>query len=527
MNYDIVINNGLVVFGNENQAEFLNLGIISDKIVDISKEKLIGKKNIDANGKIVSPGFIDPHCHSDLSVFFDYEMTSKIFQGVTTEISGNCGIGMTPTIAGHEKELKKYVIDHFLTPKDFKLEEYRDLNSLKDVITTKKTVTNQGYLVGTGCLRIGTKGFRTNEVTKLDLEIMAEALRKEFSAGALGVSFGLIYQPGNFMLKDEIIEIMKVVAENDKITSFHMRNEGENIIEAIKEVIDCAEKSKCKTNISHLKIMSKNNWGKSKEILQLLEDARNKGLKITYDQYPYMATSTTLMVLFPQEIFNGNIEEFITNISKITAEDRKKILANINSRGGSKNILISNTFLPNNKYSGKTVEDIMQEMKLNEVDTILLLVKETQGRAKAIYFSMCEEDMDNFMKCSYSVIGSDGSSIPIENINSLFGKPHPRNLGTFPKFIKLNREKQLFSIEVMINKITKRTADLYCIKDRGEIKIGNYADITIFDYNNVEDISTFENPFQKSKGIEYVIVNGKIVVENGNYTGIKAGIFID
>lgn len=324
MNYDIVINNGLVVFGNENQAEFLNLGIISDKIVNISKEKLIGKKNIDANGKIVSPGFIDPHCHSDLSVFFDYEMTSKIFQGVTTEINGNCGIGMTPTIAGHEKELKKYVIDHFLTPKDFKLEEYRDLNSLKDVITTKKTVTNQGYLVGTGCLRIGAKGFRTNEVTKLDLEIMAEALRKEFSAGALGVSFGLIYQPGNFMLKDEIIEIMKVVAENDKITSFHMRNEGENIIEAIKEVIDCAEKSKCKTNISHLKIMSKNNWGKSKEILQLLEDARNKGLKITYDQYPYMATSTTLMVLFPQEIFNGNIEEFITNISKITAEDRKK-----------------------------------------------------------------------------------------------------------------------------------------------------------------------------------------------------------
>ena len=169
------------------------------------------------------------------------------------------------------------------------------------------------------------------------------------------------------MLKDEIIEIMKIVAENDKITSFHMRNEGENIIEAIKEVIDCAEKSKCKTNISHLKIMSKNNWGKSKEILQLLEDARNKGLKITYDQYPYMATSTTLMVLFPQEIFNGNIEEFITNISKITAEDRKKILANINSRGGSKNILISNTFLPNNKYSGKTVEDIMQEMKLNKI----------------------------------------------------------------------------------------------------------------------------------------------------------------
>lgn len=527
MNYDIVINNGLVVFGNESQAEFLNLGIVDDKIVEISKEELTGKKVIDANGKIVSPGFIDPHCHSDLSVFFDYEMTSKIYQGVTTEINGNCGIGITPTVTDYEKELEKYVVDHFLIPQNFKLKDYRDLTSVKNVINSKGTITNQGYLVGTGCLRIGAKGFKTDKLTKLELEIMLEALRKEFIAGALGVSFGLIYQPGNFMLKDEIIEIMKVVAENDKVTSFHMRNEGENIIEAIKEVIDCAEKSKCKTNISHLKIMSKDNWGKSKEILQLLEEARNKGLKITYDQYPYMATSTTLMVLFPQEIFNGNIEEFITNISKITAKNREKILVNINSRGGSKNILISNSFLPDNKYSGKTVEELMQEMNLDEIDTILLLVKETQGRAKAIYFSMCEKDIDNFMKCSYSVIGSDGSSIPMENINSIFGKPHPRNLGTFPKFIKLNREKHIFSIENMVNKITKRTADLYGIKDRGEIKVGNYADITIFDYTNVEDTPTFENPFQKSRGIEYVIVNGKIVVENGNYTGIKAGVFIE
>lgn len=527
MNYDIVINNGLVVFGNKNKAEFLSLGIVDDKIVEISKEKLTGKKIINAKGKIVSPGFIDPHCHSDLSIFFDYEMTSKIYQGVTTEINGNCGIGITPIITGHEKELEKYVVDHFIMPENFKLEDYKTLNSLKEVINFKKAVTNQGYLVGMGCIRIGAKGFGIGEATKLDFEKMNKILRKEFAEGALGVSFGLIYQPGNFMLRNEIIEIMKVVAENNKIASFHMRDEGKNIIEAIKEVIECAEKSKCKTNISHLKIMNKDNWGKSKEILQLLKNARDKGLKITYDQYPYTATSTTLMVLFPQEIFNGNIEEFINNISKITSEDKKKILANINSRGGARNIVISNSFLPNNKYSGKTLEEIMQETRLNEVETILLLVKETQGRAKAIYFSMCEEDVDNFIKCPYSVIGSDGTSIPMENINLKFGKPHPRNFGSFPKFIKLNREKQIFSIENMINKITKRTADIYCIKDRGEIKIGNYADITIFDYASVEDGATFEDPFKKPIGIEYVIVNGKVIIENNNYIGIKAGKFID
>lgn len=523
MVFDLVIENGKVVFGGEKAAENINIGITGDRITEISSEKLEGKKVIDASGKIVSPGFIDPHCHSDLAAFFSEEMTSKILQGVTTEVSGNCGIGISPAGEEYNNEFKEYVKDHFVLPENnSELENIKSMKDLKVAINKKGFITNQAYLVGTGCIRVDSVGFSTKKLNEDEMKNMLEVLEKELQEGAYGVSFGLVYQPGNFMDKNEITEILKIAAKHNKIASFHIRNEGENVVESIKEVLECAEKSKCRVNISHLKIMDRRLWGKSDDILKLIIEAREKGLDITYDQYPYTATSTTLMVLIPEKIFDGDVKKFIERINILTEDEKKDIMDIVYKRGGISNILISNSFLSENKFSGKTILEIKEETKMEDIETILYLIRESAGRAKAIYFSIGEEDMYNFMNSGIGVIGSDGSSVPVEKIQK-FGIPHPRNFATFPKFIRINRERKMFNIEEMVNKITSKTADIFSIKERGRIEKGYFADITIFDYEKVQDKAGFENPFIKSEGIEYVIINGKIAVNNGIFTGEKAG----
>lgn len=526
MEYDIVINNGYVVFGNKNKAENINIGIVKDKIRKISKEFLQGKIVIDATNKIVSPGFIDPHSHSDASIFFNENMTSKIYQGVTTEINGNCGVGIFPIKENFYNECIQFIREHFILPnEDFRFSKNFSISDIRKKLEVEKFVTNQGYLIATGALRVSVAGFNTEELSDEKLKLMLEILKEELEKGALGVSFGLIYQPGNYMSKREIVEIMKVVASFDGIASFHMRNEGANIISSLKEIITYARISGCKTNVSHLKIMGKDNWYNSKTILELIEKANKDGLKLTYDQYPYNATSTTLMVLFPDDIFQGNIKEFMVQIDKLSLEDKNRILENIEKRGGAKKIMVSNCSILKEEFLGKTLFEIEKNLNLSTIETLLYIMKKTQGRVEAIYFSMVEEDIENFIKFPLGVIGSDGTSISNEKMD-VFGNPHPRNFTTFPKFIEINRKKNYFSLEEMIYKITKKTADIYSIKGRGEIKIDNFADIVIFDYEDIQDTSTFIKPFTIPKGIEYVLVNGKIVVRRNKYIDIKNGIFI-
>ncbi|MDR3258204.1 MAG: amidohydrolase family protein [Fusobacteriaceae bacterium] len=525
MFFDLVIENGKLVFGDMKKPEILNIGIKEDRIVEISKLPLKGEKTINATGKIVSPGFIDPHTHSDLSAFFEKEMSSKVLQGVTTEINGNCGIGIFPYLDGHKKEFIEFVNEHFFLPEEnFSIENMKNMDCLRKEWEQEGFIVNQGYLLGTGCIRIAIVGFTNKKLTEEQTEDMLNLLEQELKKGIYGVSFGLIYQPGNFMDRYEIAKILKLVAKYSKIASFHMRNEGADIIESIKEVIWCAKQSKCRVNISHLKIMDKGLWGKAKEILSLIADAKESGVDISFDQYPYIATSTNMMVLIPDKIFDGDIKKFIDRIPHLSDKEKNAILDISNKRGGISNMLISSSFIANNKFSGKLISEIKEELGLNEVDTILYLIKESEGKARVIYFSMSEEDMYTFMENPLGVIGSDGNSFSSED--DTLGIPHPRNYGTFTRFIKINREKKMFSLEEMINRITLKTAEIFNIKERGLLKEGYFADITIFDYDQISDGATFNNPFIKNNGIEYVIVNGKIAVCFENITDERAGKLI-
>lgn len=519
--YDLVIENGTIIFGALKNKEIMNIGIIGDKIETISKDRLDGKKVIDARNLYVAPGFIDVHSHSDISGFIDESCSSKIYQGVTTEINGNCGIGISPWIDGNRENLKKYIQTHSdINYYPIDLNKTKSFLVLKNFLKERKLVTNQGFLVGAGCIRIAVMGFKSSKANESEIEKMKILLEEQFREGAIGISFGLIYQPGNFMDQREILELLKVVKKYDKIASFHMRDEVNEIEKSIEEVIYYGRETGAKVNISHLKVMNKKNWGKAQKIIEALEEAFKSGVAISLDQYPYEATCTNLFVLLPQSIFNGDIETFIKDIPSFSDEVMLLIRENIEKRGGGENIVISNSYLKNSYFNARTISEISKYLNLSEEKTVLYILEKSRGKAQGIYFSMDLRDVKEFFKSDLGVIASDGNSLPMEDSFEL-GNPHPRNFGTFPKYVHMVKNE--ISIEQIINRVTKKPAEFFKIEGRGEIKNGNFADITIFDLDKVKDSSTFQNSFQRPVGIEYVVINGKVVLEGETVFNIRAG----
>ena len=523
--YDLVIEDGTVVFGSLKEKEILNIGIIGEKIEAISKDKLIGKKIINAKNLYVTPGFIDIHSHSDISGFIDESCPSKVYQGVTTEINGNCGIGIFPWTDENRENLKKNIQTHSdINYYPIDLNKTKSFLDLKKFLGKGKLITNQGFLVGAGCIRIAIMGFKASEANENEIEKMKLLLEKQFEEGAFGISFGLIYQPGNFMGQREILELLKIVKKYDKIASFHMRDEGNEIEKSIEEIIYYGKETGAKVNISHLKVMNKQNWGKSRQIIEMLEKASKSGVSIFFDQYPYEATCTNLFVLIPQNIFDGDIETFIKKVPNFSNEVMSLIKENIEKRGGSKNIVVSNSCLTDTYFNGKTIFQISKYLNLSEEKTVLYILEKSNGKAQAIYFSMDLRDVKEFFKSDLGVIASDGNSFPMEDTFEL-GNPHPRNFGTFPKYIWMVKRK--VPIEKIINRITKKPAELFRIEGRGEIKNGNFADITIFNLDKIKDSSTFQNSFQFPMGIEYVIINGKIVLKDKKIYSKNSGYILE
>ncbi|MGL5544890.1 MAG: N-acyl-D-amino-acid deacylase family protein [Cetobacterium sp.] len=522
--FDLVIENGTIIFGYNRPSQILNIGILKDKIYTFSKETLRGKKIIDAKNLYVCPGFIDIHSHSDISGFSNKNCLSKLYQGVTTEVNGNCGIGIFPTTQENRTNLAKYIQTHSdINYHSIPLEKINTFYDLKTELNRYKLNTNQGYLVGAGCLRIAIMGFKSRIATDEEIYKMTSLLEKQFEEGALGISFGLVYQPGNFMSKKEIIEILKIVKKYDKVASFHMRDESDKIIESIEEIIFYSKMSGAKVNISHLKVMNKKNWGKAEEILKSLETAKNMGVNISFDQYPYNATCTNLFVLLPQNIFSGDINLFIKDIPTLSETILKEIKENINKRGGGKNISISNFCTNLFNFNGFSLYEVSKILNLSEEESVLYLIKNSVGSVQAIYFSLDMKDVKTFLKSDYGVIASDGNSFPMTDSFNL-GTPHPRSFGTFPRYIDILKNE--LPIEKIINRITSKPAKIFRISNRGEIRKNYFADITIFNLDKIKDNSTFENPFLKPSGIKHVIVNGKIIVYNNSALDSKNGYII-
>jgi len=525
--FDVIIKNGKVIDGAGNPWFKADVGIDGQKISAIgrlSAEK--ASKIIDADGLVVSPGFIDMHSHSDFELLVNPKAESKIRQGITTEVIGNCGESAAPLNDLMKAETRK--TDSLIEEAELQL----DWSTMKDYLNKlgrQGVAVNVVPLVGHGNLRVYTMGFVDSPPTKTELEEMKKRLAQAMEEGAFGMSTGLIYPPGCYAETDELIELSGVVASYGGIYTSHIRDEGDKMLESVKEAIGIGGEAGIPVEISHHKAEGKVNWGKVKESLKMIEEVRDRGIDVTCDVYPYVAASTVLSAELPHWAHEGGTEKLVQRLTD--AETRARLIREMREESPDQASMLEVDIWdvtqiarcknhPN--LEGKTVSEIAQTKHMDAFELVFDLLID-DAAISIVGFHMCEDDVCTVLRHPVSMIGTDASAVAPYGVLGK-GKPHPRSYGTFPRVLgKYVREERILTLENAIRKMTSLPAQKLGLRDRGIIREGMRADITIFNPETITDRATYQNPHQYPDGVEYVIVNGKIAVGERGHTGVLAG----
>ena len=495
--YDVIISNGKVIDGSGNPWYYADVGVKGQRIVrigDLSSGK--AQRTIDANGLIVAPGFIDPHTHALRGIFEVPNAESSLLQGVTTLTEGNDGASPFP-IDEHYKAIEE-----------------------------RKISPNWSTFIGHGTIRAKVMGTVDRKPTQIEMEEMKQLLHEAMQDGALGISTGLFYVPGSFASTEEVIELSKVVASYDGIYISHIREETAQLLESVRETIRIGEESGIPVQITHHKVMGVENWGLSIESLRLVDEARARGVDVTIDQYPYTASQTGIKALIPQWAQEGGRERML---ERIKSSETRNIIKNevitkiLFGRGGGhpKNIYISRNSW-DSSMTGKNLAEVTIEMGMdpspeNAAEALFGILE--RGDVTAVYHAINPDDVDRIMQHPATAIGSDG---PIGIYGE--GVPHPRQYGTFARVLGYYvRERGILKLEEAIRKMSSQTARRLGLHDRGLITEGYFADMAIFDADEIIDKATFNDPHQYAIGMKFVLVNGEIVVDNGTHTGKRPG----
>jgi len=519
---DIIIKNGNVIDGTGKLAFKADVGIKDGKIVEIGNLQDVTAKNIiDAKGLNISPGFIDIHSHTDVDLFINPKAESKIRQGVTTEVSGQDGESWGPIANPESKRLESFLADY---GEDL---SWRTLGEFLDKLSSKKFSVNLANMVGLGSVREFIIGLDDRPATESEMKRMKEEVLLAINQGALGTSTGLEYTPGSFASTEELIELCKAAPKEFRLYSTHMRNEDNTVLEAIDEAIKIAKESDSRLLISHLKVSGKSNWHKAEAALEKIDNAIKAGLEVHADRYTYVAYHTSLANLFPLWSRDGGTQKFIerlkdSSLTKQLQEFAEKKVANLD--GGWNGILISGIGKTEFKsYQGKTVEQISNELNIPPFNAAVKIILDSENNVLMVGFGMEEKSTETILAHPRVMISSDaGAHAPYPPMTRNIA--HPRAYGTFPRAIaKYVRERKICSIEEMIKKMTSMPADKLGLKNIGRIEKGKNADVVIFDYDRIQDKATFIEPHQYPDGIPYVIVNGIIVVKEGEHTGEMPG----
>lgn len=525
--FDLIIKNGKVIDGAGNPWFKADVGITGQRISAIgrlSAEK--ASEIIDATGLVVSPGFIDMHSHSDFVLLVNPKAESKIRQGITTEVIGNCGESAAPLNDLKKEEIRK--TDSLIEEAKLQL----DWATMKDYLTRlgqQGVAVNVVPLVGHANLRACTMGFTDRAPTKTELEEMKKRLAQAMEEGASGMSTGLIYPPGCYAKTDELIELSRVVASYGGIYASHIRDEGEKLLESVKEAIEIGEEAGLPVEISHHKAEEKANWGKVKESLKMIEDARGRGIDVTCDVYPYIASSTVLSAELPQWAYEGGTEKLVQRLAD--AETRGRLIREMREESPDRASLVEADrwdliqiaqYKSHPDLEGKTISEIAQTKHMDPFELVFDLLID-DAAISIVCFLMCEDDVCTVLRHPVSMIGTDGWAVAPHGVLGK-GKPHPRSYGSFPRVLgKYVREERILTLENAIRKMTSLPAQKLGLRDRGIIREGMCADITIFNPETITDRATYQNPHQYPDGIEYVIVNGEIAVRDRGHTGALAG----
>jgi len=537
--FDIVIQNGSVVDGSGKRRFQADIAIKNGRIADIAPQiESEAQVFINAKGNAVSPGFIDMHSHSDFTLLVHPEAESKVRQGVTTELVGNCGGSPAPVPDEHFDDFMQYMVGlgnlykNVLTPQDW---NWKTMTQFSDELETSGIALNVAPLVGHSTLRCGVMGYNSGPPTPEELNQMKRLLEKELDQGAFGMSAGLIYHPGAFANRDELAQLAAIIRSYEGVFTVHMRSEGNNLLEAIDEAIYVGEKSGASVEISHLKCELPVNWGNASTALNRINQARDKGYRIDFDQYPYRAYQTGLLEIFPTWAKEHGADRMITVLRD--QKLRHKVIKDMTQPpydwenpmdGLDWDHIHLNGFnrQRNQVLEGLTVAQIAEQLSTEPLEAIFRLFTEERGALSMIVFSMDEDEVIEIMQHPAGMIGSDGCSVAPYGPTGT-RKVHPRFYGTFPRVLgRYVREKKVLSLEQAVHKMTGLPARKLQFSDRGLLKKGFQADIVVFDENLIADTATFENPHQYPAGIHFVLVNGQVVISNGEHTGKLPGKFL-
>ena len=525
--YDLLIVNGRILDGAGSPWFEGSVAIAGGRIRDVGRlPNATARRVIDARGLVVAPGFIDLHSHSDFTLLIDGAGQSKIRQGVTTEILGeseSAGPILGPAVPEFDKELARYGLTR----------DWTTLGEYFARVERQGTSVNIASYVGSGQVRMDVMGNVNRAPTPEEMEKMRGLVDQAMREGALGLSSGLIYAPNMFATTQELIELAKVAAKSGGIYTSHIRGEGPDWKKSVDEAIEIGEKGGLPVHILHFKIDTRAYWGQMADEIKEIQAARDRGVDVTADQYPYIASMTGLEMCLPPKLLEGTSEERVARLKdpKERAYIRRAIETGlpgweddeVKGVGGWHGVLVASLQQPDNKkYEGKRMDEVARMMGKDPVDALCDLPASEGGSAEAIYFCMSPTNVELVMKQPWVGIGSDGVAVSPDM--AFIGKPHPRFYGTFPRVLGVYvREKKTLTLPDAIRKMTSLAAQITGLTDRGLLRPGMAADVTIFDPKTVADKATFENPLQYPVGIPYVIVNGAVVIDQGQHTGARPG----
>jgi N-acyl-D-amino-acid deacylase len=528
----ILIKNARIIDGTNTPAYDGDILVENKRIVSIGlcgfmdSNKQKDWKVIDATGYITAPGFIDTHSHSDLQVLTEPDVMPKLMQGITTEVLGQDGISMAPLPIPYISAWRKNLAGLDGESNEINW-EYETTKNYLAMIEAVKPALNESYLLPHGNVRMEAMGLDDREPSDDEIAKMCEIARREMQAGCLGLSSGLIYMPCAYSKTKELIELCKVVAEFNGVFVVHQRSEADTIISSMKEIIEIGRKSKVRIHFSHFKVCGKKNWNYLDEMLDLLDSAKKEGIKVSLDQYPYVAGSTMLGVILPPWMHDGGTDKLVERLH--SSENRERIKKDMRDGipgwdnfidfAGIEGIYITSAATEKNQNAiGLNLQQLGDLRKKEPLESTFDLLMEEQNAVGMVDFYGLEEHVMKIMSRPEMNVCTDGL---------LSGTPHPRVYGSFPRVLgKYVREEKVLTLEEAIYKMTGKAATALGIKERGFIKSGYFADITLFDPDTIIDQGTFENSKQFPVGIEYVLVNGEVAIEKGVYTTNRFGMVI-
>ena len=497
--YDIIIRNARIIDGTGAPWYYGDVAVKDGKIAALGSVTGQAAQTVDAQGLYLAPGFIDIHSHSDGAILRCPTADGRILQGITTDVGGNCGSSVAPS------------------------EKYPTMADYLAQTEQARPSINTATLVGHGTIREAVMGYSRAEATPEEIEKMRTLTAQAMEEGAFGISTGLIYPPSCYSTTEELVQVVNAVQPYGGYYATHMRNESYDVVKSVQEALFVAGEAGVRLQISHHKVTHKADWQVScKTTIAMIQRARRQGLDVTCDQYPYSASATSMSSNVPAWAFEGGVEKMLERLRDPETRARLREESNASHLGRWGDIYVSYLYSPENQWMiGKSITEIaeMQGGK-DPADTCFDMVLAENDRVGEVNFGMCEEDIEYIMAQPFVMPGSDGEALPLDAP----GKPHPRNYGTFARYLaRYSRDRGVLPLETAVQRMTALPASRIGLADRGVLKEGMWADLVLFDLDTLKDDPDYQNPQQPCTGIRQVYVNGVLTAENGRHTGARAG----